>query len=165
MSTSPVTYRTHRPGDIGWITYRHGILYFQEHAWDERFEAYVAKIMSDFILNYNPATDICLIAERDDQFLGCVLVCKESEMKDTARLRVLLVEPTARGLGLGKQLVQRSIEFARERGYCRMVLATQSNLARARSLYKKAGFEFVREEEAGDFAGPDSKGEIWGLQM
>lgn len=163
-SSSPILYRTHRPGDIGYIIYRHGLIYAQEYQWDERFEAMVARIAADFIQNYDPALERCWIAEQDGAFMGCVCIVKDTERDNTARIRMLFVEPAARGLGLGKGLVQRCLEFAREKGFAEVVLSTQSALGPARRLYEKAGFRFVREEEC-VFLARDSKAECWEMRL
>ena len=160
-----IQFRTHRPGDIGYIIHRHGVIYSEKYGWDTRFDAYVARIMAQFVEDYDPTSERCWIAEREGDFLGCVLVCKDKLVQNAARLRVLLVEPRAQGLGLGKQLVHKCIDFAREQGYESLILSTQSNLGPARSIYKAAGFEMLCEEEAGDFAAPDSRGEIWQLKL
>ena len=163
---SAVEFRTHRPGDIGYIIYRHAVLYAEAYGWGHKFELYVTRIMGDFLENYDPVREQCWIAERDGQFLGCVLVCKDKSSENTARLRVLLVEKDARGLGLGKQLSNKCVDFAREAGYEKILLSTQSDIDAARGLYKGMGFSLVRMEEAGDFAvSPDSHGEIWEMVL
>ena len=138
--------RTHRPGDMGYITYRHGVLYTKDHGYNERIEMMVARICADFIDNLDPSAERCWIAERDGEFLGCVMLVKEPGAPQTSRLRVLLVEPTARGMGIGSRLVDECVRFARDAGYKRVVLLTQAELLPARRLYRNAGFELVREE-------------------
>lgn len=160
---SDIKLRTHRIGDAGYIIHRHGIVYSEQYGWDMRFEAYVARIMADFIENYNEATDRSWIAEKDGEFLGCVLVCKDGELQDTARLRLLMVEPGARGMGLGTKLTKACVDFAREKGYRRMVLSTQSLLAPALRLYEAAGFRRVAAEDV--FAPGNSQGEYWELEL
>jgi GNAT superfamily N-acetyltransferase len=157
---SAVTYRSHRPGDIGHIIHRHGVFYAEQYGADEKFEALVARIMADFVDNYDPARERCWIAERDGQILGFVCLVKDTESggggggggdddcADTARLRVLFVEPAARGLGIGRQLVQNCLDFARETGYRRIVLFTQSALTSAIRLYADAGFKLIDENES-----------------
>lgn len=161
---APFTIRTHQPGDIGWITHRHGVLYSQEHNWDERFESIVARITADFIDNYDPSCEKCWIAERDGQFFGCIMLVKDRSQEGVAKIRLLLVEPSARGLGLGQTLVQRCIDFARGVGYARIVLWTQSILTPARRLYQREGFVLVQSEEHEMF-GVRLTGEMWALDL
>ena len=161
-SVSGISLRGHRPGDIGWVVHRHGALYFQEYGWDERFEALVAGIAKDFIDGFDPQRERCWIAETDGQPVGSVFVVKDS--KSVAKLRLLLVEPRARGQGLGKRLVAECIAFARAKGYRKLVLWTQSNLAAARAIYKAAGFKRTKQERHSSF-GYDLTGEYWELAL
>ncbi|KAJ5239196.1 hypothetical protein N7468_003815 [Penicillium chermesinum] len=157
------TLRTHRTGDMGWITYRHGVLYNAEHGWGERFEALVAEVTVDFIKNLDTSCERCWIADREGEFLGCVMLVKDrSADQNTAKIRLLLVEPSARGLGLGRVLVKQCVQFAREAGYSRVVLWTQSTLTAARRIYKSEGFELVKAEEHDTF-GIKMLGELWEL--
>lgn len=161
--TPGYTLRPHRVGDMGWITYRHGILYQEEHGWDERFEALVAEVTVDFIKNLDPSCERCWVAERDGEFLGCVMLVKDrSSDKNAAKIRLLLVEPSARGLGLGRGLVKQCVEFAREAGYARVGLWTQSTLIVARKMYASEGFQLVKAEEHESF-GFKLMGELWEL--
>lgn len=160
--SEPYILRQHEPGDMGWIIHMHGRLYAEEYGWDERFEALVARICSDFINNYNPDKERCWIAEMDGQIVGSVFVVQDNE--EVAKLRLLLVDPRARGLGLGKRLVDECIRFARRKGYKKLVLWTNSVLVAARNIYKKAGFELVKEEPHHSF-GHDLVGETWELSL
>lgn len=164
-TSRPFTLRTHRPGDIGWIIHRHGALYHEEYGWDERFEALVANIGADFIHNYDSKSERCWIAEKDSKFLGCVMLVKDRSSKgDVAKLRLLLVEPSARGLGVGRLLVQKCAEFAREVGYARIVLWTNSVLTSARRIYAAEGYQRVHSEEHKTF-GLSLAGESWELEL
>jgi GNAT superfamily N-acetyltransferase len=154
--------RSHRPGDIGWVIHRHGALYAQEYGWDERFEALVAEIGAHFILNFNPQRERCWIAEKDGATIGCAFVVTLSD--EAAKLRLLLVEPSARGLGLGRRLVEECVAFARAAGYQKMVLWTQSNLDAARHIYQNAGFHRIAEEPHHSF-GHDLVAETWELLL
>lgn len=160
--SEPFVLRPHEPGDMGWVTHRHGVLYAQEYGWDEHFEALVAQIVADFITNYKPERERCWIAEMDGEIVGSVFVVQESNT--VAKLRLLLVEPKARGLGLGTRLVEECIRFARRRGYQKLVLWTNRNLIEAHHIYKKAGFKLVAEEAHHSF-GHDLIGETWELPL
>ncbi len=157
-----ITLRQHRPGDLGWVVHRHGALYAQEYGWDERFEALVAGIVAQFVQRCDPLRERCWIAELDGKPVGSVFLVKQG--KATAKLRLLLVEPEARGLGIGRRLVQECMRFAREKGYRRLVLWTQSNLDAARAIYRSAGFSRVRTEKHASF-GVKLTGEYWALQL
>lgn len=160
--SEPFLLRPHEPGDMGWITHRHGVLYAQEYGWNEHFEALVAQIVSDFIKNYNPERERCWIAEMHGEIVGSVFVVQSSDT--VAKLRLLLVEPKARGLGLGTRLVEECIRFARRRGYQKLMLWTNSVLVEARHIYEKTGFKLVAEEAHHSF-GHDLVGETWELSL
>ena len=161
-SSGEISLRAHRPGDIGWVVSRHGAVYAAEYGWDERFEALVAEIAARFITELDPARERCWIAEMDGEPVGCVFLVKEKNT--VAKLRLLLVEPRARGHGLGRRLVRECIAFAREKGYRKLVLWTQSNLAAARTIYKSEGFRLAKTEKHASF-GVRLTGEYWELKL
>jgi DNA-binding MarR family transcriptional regulator/N-acetylglutamate synthase-like GNAT family acetyltransferase len=158
----PFVLRQHEPGDMGWVVHRQSILYAQEYGWDEHYEALVAQIVSDFIKHYNPDRERCWIAEMNGEVVGSVFCVQASET--VAKLRLLYVEPRARGLGLGNRLVEECIRFARRRGYQKMTLWTQSILLAARHIYEKAGFTLVAQEPHHSF-GHDLIAETWDLTL
>lgn len=160
--SEPFYLRPHEPGDMGWVTHRHGVLYAQEYGWDQRFEALVAQIVSDFISNYRPERERCWIAEMNGEIVGSVFVVQGGETE--AKLRLLLVEPKARGLGLGTRLVQECIRFSRRAGYRKLILWTNSVLIEARHIYQKKGFTLVAREDHHSF-GHDLTGETWELVL
>ena len=162
-SKTPYVLRQHQPGDMGWITHRHGVLYSQEYGYDEHFEALVAKIVGEFIENYDPARERCWIAERNGEIAGSVFLVKKSAT--VAQLRLLYVEPSARGLGIGARLIDECLRFARRARYRKVTLWTQSELLAARHLYRKAGFELVAEQPHRSFSRDDLVADTWELKL
>jgi DNA-binding MarR family transcriptional regulator/GNAT superfamily N-acetyltransferase len=160
FDATPVVLREHRSGDMGWVVQRHGALYAQEYGFDEHFEALVASIVAKFIEHEDPRRERCWIAERDSEPLGCVFLVKASPR--VGKLRLFLVEPDARGLGIGTRLVDELIRFARSCGYRKIRLWTQSNLLAARHVYATAGFVKVDEEAHHSFS-QDLVAETWEL--
>jgi GNAT superfamily N-acetyltransferase len=151
-----------RSGDIGWIVERHGLLYAEEFGWNIEFEAVVAEIIGDLVSGFNPARERGWIAERAGQRLGCVFL--EASTESIAKLRLLLVEPDARGLGLGTRLVDECVQFARVAGYSQVTLWTMHVLTAARHIYEQAGFRLVAGE-AGRHFGHDLVSETWVLDL
>jgi len=158
----PFYLRHHEAGDMGWVIHQHGLLYSQEYGWDESFEALVAQICADFINNFDPKKERCWIAEMQGERVGSVFCVKASD--EVAKLRLLLVDPKARGLGLGTRLVEECIRFARRSGYKKLTLWTNDILVEARHIYEKKGFVLV-EQEAHHSFGHDLVGENWDLML
>jgi DNA-binding MarR family transcriptional regulator/GNAT superfamily N-acetyltransferase len=161
----PLSYllRQHRPGDVGWVVQRHGELYWREYHYDERFEALVAEIVADFIQKFDSRRERCWIAERDGENVGSVFLVKKSA--SIAKLRLLLVEPTARGLGIGKRLVEECVRFARDAAYKKILLWTQSELTAARGIYEGAGFCRIAEERHDSWSRKNLVSETWELKL
>jgi GNAT superfamily N-acetyltransferase len=158
----PYVLRPPRAGDMGWIVARHGALYGEEYGWDGRIEALTAEIVATFVRNHDRKRERCWIAEREGENVGSVLLMRDSE--EVARLRLLLVEPKARGLGIGARLVEEALRFAREARYRKVTLWTQSVLTAARRIYERVGFKLVQQESHDTF-GKELMGETWELEL
>jgi DNA-binding MarR family transcriptional regulator/GNAT superfamily N-acetyltransferase len=153
-----IVLRSPRAGDMGWVIERHGALYAQEYGYSQRFEGLVAEIVAGFVRSFQPKWERCWIAEKDLEPVGSVFVVKRSEA--VAQLRLLLVEPAARGLGIGARLVNECLRFARHAGYSKMMLWTQSGLDAAHHIYENTGFQMIRRERHKEW-GQDVTGETW----
>ncbi len=158
----PYLLRPHQPGDMGWVVHLHGMLYAQEYGWDDTFEALVAGIVAKFIQNFDPKRERCWIAEIDGEIVGSVFLVKESET--VSKLRLLIVHPKARGLGIGKRMVNECLRFARQAGYRKTMLWTNNVLLAARHIYETMGFKLVLEEPHHSF-GHDLVGETWEMEL
>jgi GNAT superfamily N-acetyltransferase len=154
--------RPPQAGDLGWVVQCNGALYAQAYGWDETYEALVAQIVADFVKNYDPKKERCWIAEKDGENVGSVFLVKDSDR--VAKLRLLIVDPKARGLGIGKRLADECTSFARQAGYKKITLWTNSVLLAARGIYQKAGYKLVKAENHHSF-GQDLVGETWELEL
>jgi len=160
---APYLLRPHQPGDMGWVVHRHGAIYARDWGYNQQFEALVARICADFLDHFDPAAERCWIAERDGEIVGSVFVVRKS--KTVAKLRLLLVEPSARGLGIGGRLVDECIRFAQQAGYRKLTLWTQSELDAARRLYQQAGFRCVQRRAHDSFGRKGLVAETWDLTL
>ena len=162
LNNPTITLRPPQPGDMGWVVQQHGEIYWREYGWDARFEALVLKIVSGIVQKWQPAHEKCWIAEVEGVRAGSAFVVRKS--KTIAQLRLLILTPEARGLGLGVRLCDECIAFARSAGYKKMVLWTNSGLQAARSIYLKRGFRLTKSEPYQGF-GHDLIGETWELTL
>ena len=161
---APIVLRPHQAGDMGWVVERHALVYGQEYGWGAGIEGVTARICADFLEHYDPARERCWVAERGGERLGCVFLVKEPDTADVARLRLLLLTPEARGLGLGRKLVDECVGFARAAGYREVVLWTHAVLTAARSIYAQTGFQ-VTETWTHDEFGKTEVSETWRLTL
>ncbi|HEY3947997.1 bifunctional helix-turn-helix transcriptional regulator/GNAT family N-acetyltransferase [Phenylobacterium sp.] len=160
---APIVLRGHAPGDMGWITERHGVIYGREYGWGPGIEAVTARVCADFLEHFDPDREHCWIAERAGERVGCVFIVKDTA-PETARLRLLMLEPSARGTGLGRRLVEECVRFSREAGYREIVLWTHAVLTAARRIYAAQGFEIVETWEHDEF-GAMEVSETWRLRL
>lgn len=163
-ASAAYTLRGHRHGDLGWMVERHGAVYAQEYGWNHEFEALAAEVAASFLRNFDASRERAWIAERDGERAGCVFLIQRADRPGVAQLRCLFVEPWARGLGIGRRLVGECTAFARQVGYTRIVLWTNSVLVSARRLYEAEGYVLVHEEPHHSF-GSDLVGQTWELAL
>ena len=161
---APYTLRAHRPGDMGWVVHRQAILYHREFGWNEQYEALTSRIVADFLEHYDPARERCWIAEREGEIVGSVFVVKHPERAGVAKLRMLYVESSARGRGIGRRLVREVTDFARAAGYHTLTLWTNSVLVSARRIYEAEGYRLVSEER-GEIFGKVLTSQNWEMEL
>ncbi len=162
-----IILRDPEPGDLGWMVQRNGELYFDEYGWQGPFEGMCAQIVSDFVVNFDPKLEKCWIADMGGERVGCVMLVKDNpkaKKADVARIRLLLLDPRARGMGLGKRLVEECVSFSRAKGYRRVTLWTHKELTAARAIYAKLGFVKTGEESHDDWVGKATS-EFWDLEL
>ena len=164
ISEQKFVLRPHRVGDMGTVVHLEGLGYAEQFGWDGTFEALVAKIVSEFVMNFDATRERCWIAEVEGKHAGHIFLVKHPSLPDTAKLRLLFVDPSARGLGLGDALVKECLQFARSVGYKKVVLWTQNILGAAHRIYERAGFRLVAEEAHHSF-GKDLIGQEWELEL
>ena len=164
VGSDAVIIRTHRIGDVGWAIERHALLYADQYQWNEEFEALVATLFARFASKHDPASERFWVAELNGERVGCVFVVRNEEDAATAQLRCLLVEPKARGLCIGRRLVNECIAFAKSAGYRKIMLWTNDVLTSARRIYEAAGFKLIKEEPHHSF-GHDLLGQTWSLEL
>lgn len=158
----PYILRPPRPGDLGWVVQSHGELYAREYGWDVRFEGLIADVVGGYVRTFDPARERCWIAERDGENVGSIFCVRGTD--EVAKLRLLLVHPSARGLGVGGRLVRECVEFARQVGYRKISLWTQETLTAARRIYQTEGFQIVHREEHNSFGVP-LMAEVWEMVL
>ena len=162
-----IVLRDPGPGDLGWMVQRNGELYFEEYGWQGPFEGMCAQIVSDFVANFDPKLEKCWIADMGGERVGCIMLVKDNpkaKKADVARIRLLLLDPKARGMGLGRRLVEECITFSRVKGYRRVTLWTHKELTAARAIYAKLGFVKTGEESHDDWVGRATS-EFWDLEL
>jgi GNAT superfamily N-acetyltransferase len=162
--SEPVIRRADRPGDLGWVVMAHGEVYDREFGWDTDFEVLVARIVADFATAHDRAREAAWVAELHGARVGCVFCVADADDPTVARLRILLVTPEGRGLGVGGRLVQTCVDFARATGYSTLTLWTNDVLVSARRIYEAAGFALVAEEPHHSF-GKDLVGQYWSREL
>jgi GNAT superfamily N-acetyltransferase len=160
----PIVLRSHRPGDMGMVVHLEGHGYVEQFGWDQSFEALAARIVADFLANFDELRERCWIAEMDGRHVGHVFLVRHPDQPDAAKLRLLYVDSAARGMGLGRRLVTECVGFAVQAGYRKVTLWTQSVLTAAHRIYQAAGFRLVREEPHHSF-GKDLIGQTWELEL